>query len=255
MVAAGNLHWAFHFDFGLTMTMLKISLCLFSGVHVRVQMLYQQGFDVKEGLVRFEVGSLTGGPPVAHYAFFDMSCYKFAFKTETRHKDLASVIPVCGNQVLRAHIVLVKKTSPVAYVCTALWNSNIWNRDPDSPGPNPPMDPLFMEKYENIVSKIVSASGASLLSVLPSPIPASTATPAQLSLQWASDELIKNRVGKVTNIIDGNYGIAVVRLRLRGPGQGHVRTRAIVLFDTCDVWVGAQTAQQLDRTLSQVRDA
>ena len=232
-------------------------------------MLYQQGFDVKEGLVRFEVGSLTGGPPVAHYAFFDMSCYKFALKTETRHKDLASVIPVCGSQALRAHIVLAKKTSPVAYVCTALWNSNIWNRDPDSPGPNPPMDPLFMEKYENIVSKIVSASGASLLSVLPSPIPASTATPAQVSLQWASDELIRNRVGKVTNIIDGNYGIAVVRMRPRGQvclsligqyavyshliGQGHVRTRAIVLFDTCDVWVGAQTAQQLDRSLSQVR--
>merc|ERR1719341_833664 len=195
-----------------------------TGVNVRVQMLYQQGFDVKEGLVRFEVGSLTGGPPVAHYAFFDMSCYKFALKTETRHKDLASVIPVC----------------------TALWNSNIWNRDPDSAGSNPPMDPLFMEKYENIVTKIVSASGASLLSVLPSPIPASTATPAQVSLQWASDELIKNRVGKVTNIIDGNYGIAVVRMRPRGPG--HLRTRAIVLFDTCDVWVGAQTAQQLDRS-------
>ena len=215
-------------------------------------MLYQQGFDVKEGLVRFEVGSLTGGPPVAHYAFFDMSCYKFALKTETRHKDLASVIPVCGHQVLRAHIVLANRSSPVAYVCTALWNSNIWNRDPDSPGPNPPMDPLFMEKYENIVGKIVSSSGASLLSVLPSPIPASTATPAPVSLQWASDELIKNRVGKVTNIIDGNYGIAVVRMRPRGPGQAHVRTRAIVLFDTCDVWVGAQTAQQLDRTLSQV---
>ena len=214
-------------------------------------MLYQQGFDVKEGLVRFEVGSLTGGPPVAHYAFFDMSCYKFALKTETRHKDLASVIPVCGSQVLRAHIVLAKKTSPVAFVCTALWNSNIWNRDPDSAGSNPPMDPLFMEKYENIVTKIVSSSGASLLSVLPSPIPASTATPAQVSLQWASDELIKNRVGKVTNIIDGNYGIAVVRMRPRG--QGHLRTRAIVLFDTCDVWVGAQTAQQLDRSLSQVR--
>ena len=27
---------------------------------MRVQMLYQQGFDVKEGLVRFEAGSLTG---------------------------------------------------------------------------------------------------------------------------------------------------------------------------------------------------
>ena len=72
-----------------------------------------------------------------------------------------------------------------------------WNRDPDSPGPNPPMDPLFMEKFENIVGKIVSSSGASLMSVLPSPIPASTATSAPVSLQWAKDELIKNRVGKV----------------------------------------------------------
>ena len=36
---------------------------------MRVPMLYQQGFDVKEGLVRFEAGSLT-----AHYgyAFFDV---------------------------------------------------------------------------------------------------------------------------------------------------------------------------------------
>ena len=39
---------------------LMDTIFLFSGVNVRVQMLYQQGFDVKEGLVRFEAGSLTG---------------------------------------------------------------------------------------------------------------------------------------------------------------------------------------------------
>ena len=49
----------------------------------------------------------------------------------------------------------------------------------------------------------------------------------------------------MTNIIDGNYGIAVVRMRSRV--HAHVRERAIVLFDTCDVWLGLQTAQQMVR--------
>ena len=63
--------------------------------------------------------------------------------------------------------------------------------------------------------------------------------------RWADSELIRNSVGKVTNIIDGNYGIAVVRMRSRV--HAHVRERAIVLFDTCDVWLGLQTAQQMVR--------
>ena len=41
---------------------------------------------------------------------------------------------------------------------------------------------------------------------------------------------------------------------MRTREEPHVRSRAIVLFDTCDVWVGLQTAQQLDMTLSQVRE-
>ena len=227
-----------------------------SSVSVRVQMLYQQGFDIKEGLVKFDV-AVAAGPRISHYAFFDMSSYKFALKSETRVKDLASIIPVYGGPDLKAHLLLANRNSPVSYVCTALWNSNIWTRDPEpdhfhkvTPGTSPPqMDPLFMEKYENIVSKILSQQpsvppAASLRSVLPSPIPA---TPAPV-LKWADDELLRNKVGKVTNIIDGNYGIAVVRMKT----PGHGRARAIVLFDTCDVWVGQQTAQQLDMTLGQV---
>ena len=54
----------------------------------------------------------------------------------------------------------------------------------------------------------------------------------------------------MTNIIDANYGIAVVRMR--APGSSNVRARAIVLFDTCDVLVGLQTAQQMDMALHTV---
>ena len=53
----GNNSCHLHLTSGLY---LMDTIFLFSGVNVRVQMLYQQGFDVKEGLVRFEAGSLTG---------------------------------------------------------------------------------------------------------------------------------------------------------------------------------------------------
>ena len=231
-----------------------------SGKSVQVQLLYQQGCDVKEGVVKFEV-DYAGGPKISHYAFFDMSCYKFSLKTELRQRDLSTVIPIYGNQVLKAHIVLANASSPISYICTSLWNCKTWTRDPDPEyfhklgNSIPAMDKLFMEKYERIVSSIVSSSqqaslssaAASLLSILPSPIPASSQPPVS---RWANAELIRNKVGRVTNIIDGNYGIAVVRIRSRD--QPHVRERAIVLFDTCDVWVGTKTAQQLDMSLGQV---
>ena len=62
----GNNSCHLHLTSGLY---LMDAIFLFTGVNVRMQMLYQQGFDVKEGLVRFEAGSLT-----AHYgyAFFDV---------------------------------------------------------------------------------------------------------------------------------------------------------------------------------------
>ena len=117
------------------------------------------------------------------------------------------------------------------------------------------MDALFMEKYERIVGSIVTSVSSSPViqqqqqptgTVLPSPIPASLTN--NIVSKWSDKELIRNKIGRVTNIIDANYGIAVIRMR----APGNVRERAIVLFDTCDVWVGLQTAQQMDMALNTV---
>ena len=153
----------------------------------------------------------------------------------------------------------------MSYVCTAVWNTSHWTRDPEPdhfhkypPGSNIKVDPLFMEKYKRIVSDIVgnhvpdsspTDSSAYSKSVLPPPIPASSHSPAVLA--WATDELLVNRVGRVTSIVDcGNYGIAAIKMNSRG--ESHRKERAIVLFDTCDVWIGKLTVQQMDMNLNQV---
>ena len=233
-------------------------------VRVKVQLLYQQGFWIREGVVKFQLPSQLGRnlpTNILQYAFFDMSCYKFSLRQELRVRDLAAVCPVYADVELKAHLLLANKQSPIPYVCTAVWNTHHWKRDPDSVSA---MDPLFIQKYERIAAIISSEAtpGPSQdmnkfipHSVLPSPIPAHTVSshhvPAvQPTLCWATEELLKARVGKVTNIIDGNYGIAVVKYT--PSNKVNERHRAIVLFDTCDVWLGLQTAQQLDLTLNQV---
>jgi len=222
-------------------------------VRVKVQLLYQQGFWIREGVVKFQLPNQS-----LQYAFFDMSCYKFSLRQELRVRDLAAVCPVYAEVDLKAHLLLANKLSPIPYVCTAVWNTANWKRDPDTISM---MDPLFIQKYERIAAIISSEASSSSApdpttsiphSILPSPIPAHSTSlhPAPPSLSWATEELLRARVGKVTNIIDGNYGIAVVRYS--PSNRSNERHRAIVLFDTCDVWLGLQTAQQLDLTLNQV---
>ena len=201
---------------------------------------------------------------MTQYAYFDISTYKYAVKTEARQRDLAALCPVYGPQTLRAHLLLVPGHNDVSYVATTVWSSQHWHRDPEAPSHNiSRMDSLFMEKYERIVKSIVSGSSSvstgpvviqqqpTTGTVLPSPIPASlTCQQNNVVNTWSDQELIRNKIGRVTNIIDANYGIAVVRMR--APGSSNVRARAIVLFDTCDVWVGVQTAQQMDMALHTV---
>lgn len=229
-----------------------------SSVPVKVQLLYQRGFDIKEGLVRFET-TLSSGQRLAQYAFFDLSCYKFSLKSEVRTKDLASTVTAYGQQALQAHLLLADRSCPVRYVCTAVWNKNYWTRDPEpdhhykySQGSNIRVDPLFMEKYKRIVTDIVGnhiPSSSSFTSILPPPIPASSHSPPVLA--WATDELLVNRVGQVTSIVDcGNYGIAAIKMN--SSDGNHIKERAIVLFDTCDVWIGKETVQQRDMNLNQV---
>ena len=233
-------------------------------VPVKVQLLYQRGLDIKEGLVRFDT-TLSSGQRLSQYAFFDLSCYKFSLKSEVRMKDLASVLTAHGQHSLKAHLLLADRNCPVSYVCTAVWNTSHWTRDPEPdhlhkypPGSNIKVDPLFMEKYKRIVSDIIGNhvpdyrqidSSSSTKSVLPPPIPASSHSPAVLG--WATDELLVNRVGQVTSIVDcGNYGIAAIKMN--SCDGSHRKERAIVLFDTCDVWMGKVTVQQMDMNLNQV---
>ena len=56
-------------------------------------------------------------------------------------------------------------------------------------------------------------------------------------------------VGRVTSLIDENYGLAVVRFA--APKPPYDRYRAIVLFDTCDLWLGEHTATELNMSLNQ----
>ena len=169
-------------------------------VIVKIQLLYQQGLDAKDGLVRFEV-AVANGPRIIQYAFFDISCYKFSLKSENRQKDLANVIPVYDASLnLKANLVLANRSSQVPYVCTAIWNSNSWYKEPDAaqfPSGNISMDKLFMEKYDRIVSSIVSshqqstAAAMMAAAVLPSPIPASSSMTSSPVLRWADMELIR----------------------------------------------------------------
>ena len=209
-------------------------------------------------MLRLELPT-PSGHKVITFAFFDLSCYKFQLKAEVRTRDLASLLPLHSPPPLLAHLLLADRDSPIPYVVTALWNPTHWARELDT---SASVDPLFLQKYRRLVAQITAVAAPPTQSIIPSssqpnlfptsglpaPIPATVkpiATPV-----WATQELLKSRLGKVTSIIDGNYGIAVCNMRKRRPA-GPEAHRAILLFDTCDVWVGLQTAQQLDLSLSQ----
>jgi hypothetical protein len=220
---------------------------------VTVQLLHQQGLDTREGVLRLELPTPSGHRVVTH-AFFDLSCYKFNLKFEARVRDLVGLLPLHSQPPLHAHLLLADADSPVPYVATAVWQSAHWPAGHRAPvGSTASADPIFLQKYRRLVTPITTPSVKQLSSLsasLPAPIPAATARPAA-RLLWAQQELIRGRLGKVTSIIDGSYGVAVVNTRVRGGATGPEDHRAIVLFDTCDVWLGLQTAQQLDLTLAQ----
>ena len=216
---------------------------------VSLHLLHQQGFDTREGVVRLELPTPSGFTVVSH-AFFDLSCYKFSRKQEVRVLDLSVLMPLHSPCQLRAHLLLADRESPIPYVVTALWKAALWSRDPDT---SAAMDPLFLQKYRRLTTCITTPSVQQLSSLsasLPVPCPASTLPRPVARPVWAQQELIRGRLGKVTSIIDGSYGMAVVNMRQRS-ATGPENHRAIVLFDTCDVWLGLQTAQQMDLALSQ----
>jgi len=178
----------------------------------------------------------------------------------------------------------------VPYVATAVWNTKLWSRSPDflsklddlyvqkheritalicssssntataalvpPPGnplvasdpiaaafpPPPPVPVPFLRTQLPTTAAAAAAAAPSSAFVAAPPAP----PPRVL---WTRKELLKDQVGKVTSIIDDNYGLAVVRFAC--PSSPRDRFRAIVLFDTCDLWLGEHTATELSLNLGQ----
>ena len=224
------------------------------------RLLYQQGLFAKEGVVLCEIPT-PSGHRIAVYAFFDISNYKFSISKELRIKNFADNIPIFSAPSLKAHIVLVNSNSPIPYIATALWNPLYWTRSPDK---QVKLDDIFLQKYERLTTLITSKPGTIIpVTNLPPPsmyggltnvpiIPNNQIQhrqPPPPRLLWANKPLLKEVVGRITSIIDENYGLAVVRFAGHPPTFD--RNRAIVLFDTCDLWVGEHTATELNMNLNQ----
>ena len=213
---------------------------------VAVHLLHQQGLDTREGLLRLDLPT-PSGHKVATFAFFDLSCYKFHLKSEVRVRDLAALLPAHARVPLVAHLLLVDREAPVPYVATVVWRPDLWPRDLDTV---PTLDPLFLQKYRRVTASITAPP----LLALPAPAaPLPSGRAPALTRVWAKQEVLRGVLAKVTSIIDNSYGIAVACMRARHAATGQPEDRrAIVLFDTCDVWLGLQTAQQLELSLAEV---
>jgi len=171
----------------------------------------------------------------------------------------------------------------VPYVATAVWNTKLWSRSPEFVSK---LDDLYIQKYERITALICNSNSTTALAPPPGnpliasdaiasaypppppvpvpylraqPPPASAPAPSSYAapppappprVLWTRKDLLKDQVGKVTSIIDDNYGLAVVRFAC--PSSPRDRFRAIVLFDTCDLWLGEHTATELSLNLGQV---
>ncbi len=247
-----------------------------NNVSCNVGILYQQGLFAKEGVLRCEIPA-PGGFKIYVYAYFDISNFKFLLTRELRPKDFAEIIPVCSGTELRANIILINQNNPIPYVAPAVWNPSLWNRAPDHA---PKLDDIYLQKYERSTTQIVGGNLAPVptLSVPPpmfnpaipgntnipppgiGPPPTATimsrpppqivnAAPQQPKMLWSRKELLREAVGRVTSVIDDNYGLAVVKFASSTPP--HDRYRAIVLFDTCDLWLGEHTATELNTSLTE----
>ena len=244
-------------------------------VSCNVRILYQQGLFAKEGVLVCEIPT-PGGFRVAVYAYFDISNFKFLLTKELRPKDLGDIIPVCNTIELKANIILINQSNPIPYVATAVWNPALWNRAPDH---SPKLDDIYLQKYERSTGHIVgghlgaaapvgpitvpmvppptfqqqmpntnvpppSSGPPPTAAMMSRPPPAVVNTNQPPKLLWARKELLREAVGRVTSIIDDNYGLAVVKYA--SPQPPYDRLRAIVLFDTCDLWLGEHTATELN---------
>jgi len=228
------------------------------------RLLYRQGMYAKEGVVLCEIPTQIGHR-IAVYAFFDISNYKFSLSKELRVKDFAENIPIYASPSLRAHIVLINPSNPISYVATAVWNPIYWTRSPDV---MQKMDDIFLQKYERLTALITNPHSLNNIlqtpavnnmygSVPPMTVPSASAVatagpppkPVAPTLCWSRKELLREVVGRVTSIIDENYGLAVVKFASANPPFD--RHRAIVLFDTCDLWLGEHTATELNMSLNQ----
>ena len=177
------------------------------------------------------------------------------------------------------------ESNPIPYVATAVWNTKLWNRYPDFVSK---LDDLYIQKYERITSLICGANNNAAPAALPFappplgvpipveaiasaypppppiPVPYNAVVPHHAApktvlsapppvppprVLWTRKDLLKDQVGKGTSIIDDNYGLAVVRFACASSPRD--RFRAIVLFDTCDLWLGEHTATELNLNLGQ----
>ena len=221
------------------------------------RVLYLQGLYSKEGVVLCEIPS-PGGHRIAVYAFFDISNYKFSMQREIRVKDFAESIPIYDAPSLKANITLINPNNPIPYVAVAVWNPIFWSRMPDH---SHKIDDIYIQKYERLTSMITKTSAASLINTaLPPPNlaqpppmlaqpPIVPQKPPPPRLLWSKRDLLREVVGQVTSLIDENYGLAVVKFA--SPTPPFDRYRAIVLFDTCDLWLGEHTATELNMSLNQ----
>jgi hypothetical protein len=182
------------------------------------------------------------------------------------------------------------ESNPIPYVATAVWNTKLWSRYPDfvnklddlyiqkyeritalicnsntkaaAAGPTPAA--IFSPPGQPVPSSDIIASAFPPPPPIPVPFnslpPTLSSAPAVFSapppappprIMWTRKELLKDRVGKVTSIIDDNYGLAVVRFACSSSSNPRDRFRAIVLFDTCDLWLGEHTATELNLNLGQ----
>jgi len=237
-----------------------------------IQLLCREGLAARSGIVRF---NLPNG--MTTYSFFDTSSYKFSLQREARVADMAELMQVCSNENFMFTGMLINPGSQIPYACTSLWKVSKWTKEPECALRQ--MDSRFVQKYGRVTSQIVeewtsaespkeshpalpsktlvapqypgmssvqmSSSVQPKMSVtLPTPVPIVLPDPIVRPPPrqvWATEEKIINRIGRVTSIIDGNYGLAVVKYR---PSEevNEIHT-AIVLFDTCDLWLSADLGQ------------
>jgi len=218
----------------------------------QIKLLHRNKWKAECGLIEFSIPDVEY-KSVAFFHVGDVVTSKRTFG------DLVKVMPANITEQVKLHAYLIDKDSKIPYIATAVWVDSEQSTDPpgvsnqdrselwktigdeillawgDGVEDDPPVDDRRMMEDRRMMDDRKRVKEEQR-----------PPRPAEPPRPWKWTTSLVAESGTVHKVLNEGYGVAVGYQR-----HGYEERRFYVLFDTCDVWLGDELANNLKKGLKK----